>query len=216
MISSGRGVQFTTSRWFSWCKQVGANHITTTAFHPQSNGMVERFHRQLKAALRACGDPSSWEEQLPWALLRLRAAPKDELGISSGQAALGLQLAIPGQLLAQPVGHPSSQHAIPAAKRSFAKVVVGPTPQDTADIVYVLCGSQGGPLADSYDGPFQVVDRGQKVFRLQLGARVDTVSRDRLKAHLGVVDLEVVSPRPRGRPLGTGVGGVTLQAGPSE
>ena len=177
--------------------------------------MVERFHRQLKAILKAHGDPSSWEEQLPWALLGLRAAPKDESGISSGQAAPGLQSALPGQLSAQLVGHPSSQHAIPAAKRSFAEVVVGPTPLDTADFVYVRRGGQGGPLAASYDGPFQVVDRGPKVFRLQLGARVDTVSRDRLKAHLGVVDLEVVSPRPRGRPLGTGVGGVTLQAGPS-
>ncbi len=28
-------------------------HITTTAFHPCSNGMVERCHRQLKDALRA-------------------------------------------------------------------------------------------------------------------------------------------------------------------
>ena len=95
-------------------------------------------------------------------------------------------------------------------------MVAGPTPLDTADFIYVRRGSQGGPLADSYDGPSKLVDRGPKVFRLQLGARVDTVSRDRLKAHLGVVDLEVVSPRPRGRPLGTGVGGVTLQAGPSE
>ena len=194
---------------------MGANHITTTAFHPQSNGMVERFHRQLKAALKAHRDPSSWEEQLPWALLGLRAAPKDESGISSGQAALGLQLALQGQLLAQPVGNPSSQHAIPAAKRTFAEVVAGPTPLDTVDFVYFRRGDQGGPLADSYDGPFQVVERGPKVFRLQLGARVDTVSRDRLKAHLGTVEPEVASPRSRGRPLGT-VGGFTLQAGSSK
>ena len=54
VITSDRGVQFTSSRWSSWCKQVGAKHITTTTFHPQSNGMVERFHRQLKAALKTC------------------------------------------------------------------------------------------------------------------------------------------------------------------
>ena len=55
VITSDRGVQFTSSRWSSWCKQVGAKHITTTTFHPQSNGMVERFHRQLKAALKTYG-----------------------------------------------------------------------------------------------------------------------------------------------------------------
>ena len=73
-------------------------------------------------------------------------------------------------------------------------MVAGPTPLDTADFIYVRRGSQGGPLADSYDGPSKLVDRGPKVFRLQLGARVDTVSRDRLKAHLGVMDPEVASP----------------------
>ena len=53
------------------------------------------------------------------------------------------------------------------------------------------------------------------MFKLQLGAWVDTVSRDRLKAHLGVVDPEVSSPRPRRQPPGAGVG-YTLQTGPSK
>ena len=91
-----------------------------------------------------------------------------------------------------------------------------PTPLDSADFVYVQHGGQGGHLADSYDGPFHAGGaRGPKVFKLQLGAWVDTVSRDRLKAHLGVVDPEVASPRPRGQPPGAEVG-FTLQTGPSE
>ena len=83
--------------------------------------MVKRFHRQLKAAMKSRRGPSSWEEQLPWALLGLRAAPKDKSGISSEQATLGVQLALPGQLLAKPVGPPLPQQAISAAKRSFAE-----------------------------------------------------------------------------------------------
>ena len=38
---------------------LGSKRARTTSYHPQANGMVERFHRQLNAALRALHDPSS-------------------------------------------------------------------------------------------------------------------------------------------------------------
>ena len=214
-ITTDRGAQFTSAAWSSWCQRVGAKHINTTAHHPQSNGMVERFHRQLKAALKARGPPSSWAEQLPWAMLGLRAAPKEESGISSGQAALGLQMALPGQVLSQPVSPPQHQEAIPATKRSYAEVVASPSPLDKAEFVYVSHGGPGGSLDDSYDGPFKVLARGPKFFKLQLGTRVDNVSRDRLKPHLGLAVPEVAVNRPRGRPPGTG-GGSTPQLMASE
>jgi cleavage and polyadenylation specificity factor subunit 1 len=52
-ITSDRGPQFAVAVWAAFCKQVGVKHVMTTAYHPQSNGMVERFHRQLKAVLRS-------------------------------------------------------------------------------------------------------------------------------------------------------------------
>ena len=54
--------------------------MRSTAYHPQSNGMVERFHWQLKAALRARCSGADWLEHLPWVMLGLRAAPKEEAG----------------------------------------------------------------------------------------------------------------------------------------
>ena len=44
-VTSDRGTQFTSSTWRAWCEQQGIRHHTTTAFHPQANGMLERFHR---------------------------------------------------------------------------------------------------------------------------------------------------------------------------
>jgi transposase InsO family protein len=41
----------------------------TTAYHPQANGLLERFHRQLKAALRTRLVDGNWEQLLPWVLL---------------------------------------------------------------------------------------------------------------------------------------------------
>ena len=52
-ITMDRGVQFTSAVWDVLCKRLGIQHITTTAYHPQSNGMVERFHWQLKDAFQA-------------------------------------------------------------------------------------------------------------------------------------------------------------------
>ncbi len=34
--------------WAALCKLLNISHIPTTAYHPQSNGFVERFHRRLK------------------------------------------------------------------------------------------------------------------------------------------------------------------------
>jgi transposase InsO family protein len=56
VITSDRGAQFTSSLWAALCSLLNIQHNQTTAYHPQSNGMVECFHHRLKDALRArCG-----------------------------------------------------------------------------------------------------------------------------------------------------------------
>ena len=51
-VVTDRGAQFTSKTWKRTLMRLGAKVTTTTAYHPQANGMVERFHRTLKAALR--------------------------------------------------------------------------------------------------------------------------------------------------------------------
>ncbi|KAK3779190.1 hypothetical protein RRG08_035184 [Elysia crispata] len=48
-----RGRKFTSNLWSELNKMLGIDTNTTTAYHPQANGMVERLHQQLKAALKA-------------------------------------------------------------------------------------------------------------------------------------------------------------------
>ena len=74
----------------------------TTAFHPQANGMVERFHRDLKAALRARLKGPNWADQLPWVLLGLRTAPREDLNASSAELVFGAALTVPGDFIAPP------------------------------------------------------------------------------------------------------------------
>jgi transposase InsO family protein len=52
VITSNRGTQFTSQVWSILCRKLGILHTTTTAYHPQSNGLVERAHCQLKEGLK--------------------------------------------------------------------------------------------------------------------------------------------------------------------
>ncbi len=69
IITSDRGPQFTSAVWAALCSLLNISRATTTAYHPQSNGIVERFHRRLKDALRARAAGADWVKHLPWVLL---------------------------------------------------------------------------------------------------------------------------------------------------
>jgi transposase InsO family protein len=61
-------VQFTSALWATAMKLLGIKHQMSTAFHPQSNGLVERAHRRLKEALKAKLAGINWPSHLPWVL----------------------------------------------------------------------------------------------------------------------------------------------------
>ncbi len=56
--------------------RLGIQHLMATAYHQRSNGLVERFHRQLKDALGARLAGVHWVKHLPWVLLGLRVSQK--------------------------------------------------------------------------------------------------------------------------------------------
>jgi hypothetical protein len=83
------------------CGLPSAQHNQTTAYHPQSNGMVERFHRRLKDARARCA-AANWVDPLPWVLMGLRAAPREDDGSTPAQEVFGTPLILPGQFLDSP------------------------------------------------------------------------------------------------------------------
>jgi Integrase core domain/Integrase zinc binding domain len=97
VVTTDRGPQFTSAMWACLASKLGFKHVLTSSYHPQSNGMVERLHRQIKDALRARACGNLWAEHLPWVMLGIRAAPKEDSGISSAMRVYGEALVLPGQ-----------------------------------------------------------------------------------------------------------------------
>ena len=100
-ITTDRGAQFKSKLWDNLCNQFGIIRNRTTSYHPQSNGMVERSHCQLKAAIMAHESPNPWTITLPSVLLGARSAVKERLGRSAAEMTYGTTLRLPGEFTQQ-------------------------------------------------------------------------------------------------------------------
>ena len=176
--------------------------------------MVERFHRDMKAALRSHLNGPNWVDELPWVLLGLRTAPKEDIHTSAAEMVYGTPLTVPGDFVC-----PSDDPVVAAELLSNLRdevLKLCPTPvfrHDTAvsrvpnnimstDYVFVRHDAHHGPLHRIYDGPYHVIERADKTFVLDIGGRLETVSIDRLKCGHADPVRPIVPAKPprRGRP----------------
>jgi hypothetical protein len=75
------------------------SHKQTTAYHPESNGAVERLHRHLKDALRACAVTATWSEELPFVFLGLRVQSREDTSLSMAEPVFGVPIVLPNEFL---------------------------------------------------------------------------------------------------------------------
>ncbi|GBN15378.1 Gag-Pol polyprotein [Araneus ventricosus] len=89
VITSDQGSQLRSSMFVEFTRMLVIQKIKKTPYHPISNGIVERFHRLLKAAIKAHED-DEWSELIPIILLGIRTAVKEDLQSSCAELVYGL------------------------------------------------------------------------------------------------------------------------------
>lgn len=96
-IHSDQGAQFESSLFTEVCKLLQIEKTRTTPYHPQSDGMVERFNRTLATMLSMFVDENhkNWDEQIPYVMMAYRATEHETTGMSPNMLMLGRETSTP-------------------------------------------------------------------------------------------------------------------------
>ena len=100
-ILSDRGSQFTSDVMREVCRLLSVAQLHSAPYHPQCNGLVERFNGTLKNMLKKLMDsqPTAWDKLVPSCLFALREIPNETTGISPFECLYGRSVKGPSQLL---------------------------------------------------------------------------------------------------------------------
>jgi len=97
---SDNGAQFVGRAFTKWLIQNGINHVKSSPYHPQGNGVVERLHRTLGAIIsKTTGAKGNWAAVVPRALYFMRTVPSEATGLSPFLAKQGWEPTTPLGLL---------------------------------------------------------------------------------------------------------------------
>ena len=150
-------------------KLLCSKHIRTTAYHPSSNGLVEHFHRQLKAALKATPEPTYWVSALPLVLLGICAGLKQDIQCSTAELVYGTTLRLPGEFFSVNTDeHPDPTSYVSKLKTIMSKLHPPKTrpvnrPSYVSDTlstcthVFVRRDTVKKPLQQPYNTPFKAL-----------------------------------------------------------
>ena len=90
-VLTDRGTNFASQVFAKACKALRINHVMTSSYRPQTNGMLERFHYTLKSGL-ATYPVDDWDRWVGDIVAAYRATPHTETRETPGYIFLGREM----------------------------------------------------------------------------------------------------------------------------
>ena len=100
-ILSDQGTNFMSQLLRELYNLLNINQIRTSPYHPQTDGLVERFNKTLKAMLRklVSKEGKNWDVLLPYVLFAYREVPQSSTGFSPFELLYGREVRGPLDVL---------------------------------------------------------------------------------------------------------------------
>ena len=185
-VTSDNGVSFQANLWKDIHKQLGTIVTYSPVYSPQSVGMIERQHSDLKQDLRAVlstlGDVygSEWTAALPWVLLSRRTSYHSDLEATPAEVVFGENPRLPGDMpisLSQlkPINEilakakENAQRAPRQTRLPKHQTIFMPETTRTAMHVYTKV-VKPIPLGPKWEGPYRILERmGETSIKIRKG-----------------------------------------------
>lgn len=100
-VQTDQGTNFLSRAFKQTLASLGVSHSVSSAYHPESQGALERWHQTLKAMLKKyCHDTGrSWDEGVPFVLFAIRNVKQESLGFSPATLVFGREVRGPLKML---------------------------------------------------------------------------------------------------------------------
>ncbi len=103
VIQTDQRSNFTSHIFEQIVQELGVEHRLSSAYHPESQGALERFHQTLKSMMRAycIESDKDWAEGLPLLLFAVRGTKQESLGFSPAELVFAHTVRGPLKLLSE-------------------------------------------------------------------------------------------------------------------
>lgn len=189
-ITTNQSRQFESELFVQLNHLLGTNHLRN---HPQTNAIMANWHGIFKASIM-CHNTSNWFDKLPVILLGMRSVLREDIQATPAEMVYGTTLRLPGEFFHSSKPCPNENEFVKefrtvmsqiapnnASNHSKANIFVQEN-LSTCTHVFIRNDSGRASLQPPYEGPFEVLKRNNKCYKIQLKNRKANISIDRLKA----------------------------------